>query len=162
MKTFKFLGTHVSNDLTWNTNCTAILKKARQRLYFLRQLKTYHVNTSVLTQFYRAIIESVLSYSITTWFDRATQSDLQKLSSVIRQAEKIIGERLPTLEDIYLQRLTKKTGQIMKDCFHLAYKYFEFLPSGRRLRHFKGSPRFLNSTYPQAVKFYNNLRKSRL
>ena len=37
-----------------------------------------------------AIIESILTSSITVWFGRVKQSDFKKLSSVIRSAEKII------------------------------------------------------------------------
>ena len=35
----KFLGMHITEDLTWSTNTTSLHKKARQRLYFLRRLK---------------------------------------------------------------------------------------------------------------------------
>ncbi|KAM3873716.1 tripartite motif-containing protein 16-like [Diretmus argenteus] len=41
--TFHFLGVHIQEDLSWRTNTTAIIKKAQQRLYFLRALKTYHL-----------------------------------------------------------------------------------------------------------------------
>ena len=159
---FKFLGTHVSSDLSWNTNCCAILKKAKQRLYFLRQLKSYHVNSKILIHFYRAIIQSIISSSILVWFDRAAQHDINKLSSVIRHSERIIGLPLPSLEEIYINRLTNKTKIILNDLYHPARKYFEFLKSGRRLRHFKGNRRFLNSTYPQAIKHFNGARKNRM
>ncbi|KAI4872717.1 hypothetical protein NFI96_007016, partial [Prochilodus magdalenae] len=32
---FKFLGTHISSDLTWSLNSSVLVKKAQQRLYFL-------------------------------------------------------------------------------------------------------------------------------
>lgn len=35
----KFLGVHISADLSWNLNTTTIMKKAQQRLHFLRKLK---------------------------------------------------------------------------------------------------------------------------
>ena len=38
---FKFLGTFVTSDLTWSINCSEILKRAKQRMYFLRHLKTF-------------------------------------------------------------------------------------------------------------------------
>ena len=55
---FKFLGLTVSNTLRWNENTKLSTKKAQQRMYFLRQLKTFGVNRDILTQFYRAVIES--------------------------------------------------------------------------------------------------------
>ena len=42
-----------------------IAKKAQQHMFFLRQLKKFRVNKTILTQFYRAVIESVLTFSIT-------------------------------------------------------------------------------------------------
>ena len=62
---FKFLGTFVNNTLTWNTQCHAILMKAKQRFYFLRKLKHFGVISTILTTFYRAIVESVLTQAIT-------------------------------------------------------------------------------------------------
>ena len=37
--TFKFLGTIISRDLKWETNINSILKKAQQRMYFLRLMR---------------------------------------------------------------------------------------------------------------------------
>ena len=160
ISSFKFLGTYISDDLNWNINLNQILKKAKQRLYFLRQLNSYHVNNTILLHFYRAIIQSILTSSILVWFDRATQHDLNKLSSVIKQSERIIGLPLPSLEDIFLERLGRKIQLIFSDSSHPASKYFTFLRSGRRLQQFKGNQRFLKSTYPQAVKYFNGMRNT--
>ena len=149
------MSTHISNDLSWSVNSAEILKKANQRLYFLRKLKAYGVNQCILVNFYRAIIESVLTSSITVWYGRVSKSEVNKLSSVIRSAEKVIGTKLPSLDSIYLERTTKKTEKIMKDPTHPASSYFNFLPSNRRLRTFKGNKRFTDSFYPTAVKLFN-------
>ena len=160
ISSFKFLGTYISNDLSWNINCDEILKKAKQRLYFLRQLNFYNVNNTILLHFYKAIIQSILTSSILVWFDRATQHDLSKLSAIIKQSERIIGLPLPSLEEIFLERLSRKTKLIFNDDSHPASKYFTFLRSGRRLKQFKGNQRFLKSTYPQAVKYFNGSRNT--
>ena len=130
-------------------------------MYFLRLLNSCNVNSTILLNFYRSIIESILTSSITVWFHRATQYDLLKFISLIKQAQKIIKIDLPTLENLYVQRLTRKTDLILKDNSRSAHDYFTFLPSGRRMRLFKGNSRFLNSTYPQAVKIFNGARIDR-
>ncbi len=56
----KFLGVHISEDLTWTTNTKSISKKAQQRLHFLRRLKRASLPPPILTTFYRGTIESVL------------------------------------------------------------------------------------------------------
>ena len=53
VKSFKFLGTTISSDLKWDENFSSAIKKAHQRLFFLRQLKKFKVSLSILTQFYR-------------------------------------------------------------------------------------------------------------
>ncbi len=48
----------------------------------------------------------------------ATKSDLRRLRRVVRTAERIIGTTLPTLQDLYLSRLSKRAGKITLDPSH--------------------------------------------
>ncbi len=73
VETFRFLGTTISQDLKWDNHIDSIVKKAQQRLYFLRQLRKFNLPQELLKQFYSAIIESVLCTSITVWFSSATK-----------------------------------------------------------------------------------------
>ena len=43
VSTFKLLGVHLSEDLTWEVHCDYIVKKAKRRLYALRQLDCSHL-----------------------------------------------------------------------------------------------------------------------
>ncbi|CAF90611.1 unnamed protein product, partial [Tetraodon nigroviridis] len=52
----KFLGVHISEDLSWTTNTASLAKKAQQRFYFLRKLKWASAPGT---------IESILSICIT-------------------------------------------------------------------------------------------------
>ena len=38
---FKFLGCHISKDLKWSIQIQENLKKAQQRMYFLRRVKSF-------------------------------------------------------------------------------------------------------------------------
>ncbi len=60
VESFRFLGTIISQDLKWDNHIESIVKKAQQRLYFLRQLRKFNLPQELLKQFYSAIIESVL------------------------------------------------------------------------------------------------------
>uniref|UniRef100_A0A3B5KV46 Uncharacterized protein n=1 Tax=Xiphophorus couchianus TaxID=32473 RepID=A0A3B5KV46_9TELE len=55
---FKFLGTNISEDLTWNSNSTSVLKKGQQRLYLLRILRKNNLRTEFLVSFYRCSVEN--------------------------------------------------------------------------------------------------------
>ena len=156
MTFFKFLGSIVNNTLTWNNHCESLISKARQRLYFLRKLKSFGVNNYILLTFYTAIIEKIVSQSITVWYTRASHHELTKLNSIIRTSEKIVGLKLTSLQIIFENKMEKNISNIIKDKYHPANKYFEFLPSGRRLRACYGNKRFVNSYIPSAIKYFNS------
>ena len=61
VQSFKFLGVHISADLSWSVNTSALVKKAQQRLHFLRVLRREHLNTQLLVTFYRSTIKSLLT-----------------------------------------------------------------------------------------------------
>ncbi len=129
VESFRFLGTTISQDLKWDNHIESIVNKAQQSLYFLRQLRKFNLPQELLKQFYSAIIESVLYTSITVWFSSATKSDLRRLWRVVRTAERIIGTTLPTPQELYSSRVSKKTGKITLDQSYPAHSPFELLPS---------------------------------
>ncbi len=98
---FRFLGTTISQDLNWDTHIDSIVKKAQQRLYFLRQLRKFNLPLELLKQFYSTVIESALCTSITVWFSSATKSDFRRLRSIVQTAERIIGTTFATLQELY-------------------------------------------------------------
>jgi hypothetical protein len=157
VESFKFLGVHISNTIGWDVNITSACKKAQQRLYFLRQLKKFKISPAVMTQFYRSIIESVLTFSITVWYGTASARDKKKLKRVVKIASKIIGCKLPSLDSIYNLRTRRKARSIIFDNTHPANHMFQRLPSGRRYRCLKSkSNRLMNSFYPSAIRTINS------
>ena len=124
-------------------------------MYFLRTLKLSKINCIVLHNFYKATIESVLTHAIVVWGGGISKENERKLNSVITNAAKLIGHELPFINDIYRARLLEKAKKIVKDQSHPGNKLFELLPSGRRYRSYKGSLRFLCSTFPDAVRTMN-------
>ncbi len=46
VSSFKYLGVNISEDLTWTTHIQTQVKKARQRLYHLRQLRKFRLTLS--------------------------------------------------------------------------------------------------------------------
>ncbi|KAL0151483.1 hypothetical protein M9458_053269 [Cirrhinus mrigala] len=144
-------------DLKWVTHIDSIVKKAQQRLYFLRQLKKFNLPQELLRQFYSAVIESVLCTSITVWFGSATKSDIRRLQRTVRTAERIIGAPLPTLQELYTSRVRKRAQKITLDPSHPSHPLFELLPSGRRYRAPNiRTTRRMNSFFPQAIHLMNS------
>ncbi|XP_057183432.1 secretory carrier-associated membrane protein 2 isoform X1 [Triplophysa rosa] len=157
VESFRFLGScTISQDLKWESHIDSIVKKAQQRLYFLRQLRKFNLPQELLTQFYSVVIESVLCTSITVWYGSATKSDLRRLQRTVRSAEKIIGAPLPTLQDLYDSRVKNRARKIIIDSTHPAHKLFDLLPSGRRFTAPNTrTSRHRSSFFPQAISLLN-------
>ena len=114
---------HIQEDLSWRTNTTAIIKKAQQRLYFLRVLRNYHLREELLVAFYRISVESIISYCICVWFSGCTAAERKALQRVINSAQKIISCPLPSLEELYNTRCLKKATKIAGDPSHPGNKH---------------------------------------
>ncbi len=141
----------------WDTHIDSIVKKDQQRLFFLRQLKKFNLPQAHMTQFYSAVIESVLCSSITVWFGSASKSDIRRLQRTVRTAERIIGVHLPCLQDLYYSRVKKRAGNIITDPSHPGHNLFALLPSGRRYRSLcTRTSRHKSSFPPHAISSLNN------
>ncbi len=150
---FRYLGVHITADLTWSVHISHQVGKAHQRLYFLRKLKQSQLPQNLLVRFNRATLESLLSYCCTVWFASCTAEDRKTLQRVVRTAERVIGTTLPPLSEIYAGRLHRKASSISKDPTHPGHQLFTTLPSGRRYRALGArTNRLLHSFYPQVVK----------
>ncbi len=140
----KFLGVHITEDLTWTTNTMSLSKKAQQRLHFLRRLKRASLPPPIFT------IESALTSCITVWYGNCSAADRKTLQQTVNTAAKIIGAPLPSILDIFLARCSSKTNSIVKDPTHPSHSLFQLLPSGRRYRSIRArSARLLNSFFPR-------------
>ncbi|KAI5614112.1 gastrula zinc finger protein XlCGF28.1-like [Silurus asotus] len=156
VKSIKFLGVHLADNLTWSLNTSSITKKAQQHLYFLKRLRKTHLPPPILSMFYRGTIESILSICITAWFGNCTILDRKSLQRIVRTAEMIIGISLPSIMDIYTTRCIHKAHSIVDDHTHPSHTLFTLLPSRKRFRSIRAATtRLCNSYYPQAIRLLN-------
>ncbi|KAK3507134.1 hypothetical protein QTP70_008532 [Hemibagrus guttatus] len=156
VKSTKFLGVYLVEDLTWSLNTSSITKKAQQRLYFLQRLRKVHLPPPILATFYRGTIESVLGSCITAWFGNYTLLDCKTLQQIVRTAGKIIGVSLSSITDIYSTHCICKANSIVDDHTHPSHTLFSLLPSGKRCRSIRThTTRLLNSFFLQAIRCLN-------
>ncbi len=113
---------------TWSGTLTSTpsWKRPSRDCTFLRQLKKFNLPQAHMTQFYSAVIESVLCSSITVWFGSASKSDIRRLQRTVRTAERIIGVHLPSLQDLYYSRVKKRAGNIITDPSHPGHDLLRF------------------------------------
>ena len=158
VQSFKFLGVHISADLSWSVNTSALVKKAQQRLHLLRVLRREHLNAQLLMTFYRSTIESLLTYAVSVWHSSCTEADRKRLQRVASVAQKIIGCPLPSLSTIYGSSCLSRARGILKDTTHPGYHLFNLLPSGRRFRSiYARTNRLRDSFFPKAVTILNSV-----
>ena len=65
----KFLGIHITKDLTWALYTSHLVKKAQPRPFFLRKL---NFPPKLFVNFYRSTIETILYQSATVWYTSCT------------------------------------------------------------------------------------------
>ena len=65
VESFKFLGVHITNKLSWSKHTKTVVKRAQQKLFPLRRLKRFGMGPQILKRFYSGTIESILTGCIT-------------------------------------------------------------------------------------------------
>jgi len=101
------LGLHITKDLTWSLNTSHLVKKAQQRLFFLRRQKQAGLPSELLVNLCRSVIESILCQCFTVWYSSCTADNRRDLARVVRTAQRIVGVTLPGLDTVYAGRLQK-------------------------------------------------------
>ena len=72
VKTFKYLGTVLDSNLSFTTHVDTVCKKANQRMYLIRKLKTFDVDKKMLEMIYRSLVETILTFNIVTFYGHLT------------------------------------------------------------------------------------------
>ena len=75
VESFKFLGIHITNKLTWSKHTKTVVKRGRPNLFPLRRLKRFGMGPQILKIFYSCTIESILTGCITTWYGNCSASN---------------------------------------------------------------------------------------
>ncbi|KAK6305728.1 hypothetical protein J4Q44_G00245080 [Coregonus suidteri] len=92
VESFKFLGVHITNELSWSKHTKTVVKRARQSLFPLRRLKRFGMGPQIL-KFYSCTIESILTGCITAWYGNCLASDRKALQRVVRTGPSILPSR---------------------------------------------------------------------
>jgi hypothetical protein len=60
VESFKFLGVHITNNLTWSKHTKTVVKRARQNLFPIMRLKRFGMGSQILKRFYSCTMERVV------------------------------------------------------------------------------------------------------
>ena len=85
--------------------------------------------------FYRAAIESMIRYGITTWYGNLSVDLKNQLLSLTNRAAKIIGMPPPSsIQGIFDETARRQGLKISGDQNHVLHSEFQLMPHGRRFR----------------------------
>ena len=84
----KYLGVHLTNDLTWHKHVDATVAKASKTLCFLRR-NLSECTTHVKSAVYTSLVRLTFEYSSAVW-DPSSTEDINKLEKVQRQAARFV------------------------------------------------------------------------
>ena len=101
VESFKFLGVHITNKITWSKHTKTVVKRTRQSL---RKQKIFGMGPEIVKRFFSCTIESILTGCITAWYGTCSASDRKALQKLVRMAQYITGAKLPATQDLYIRR----------------------------------------------------------
>ena len=132
-------------------------KKGSQRLYCLRKLSSFHIDRKMITVFYSYFIESVISFSLVSWFSNLPLKNKNSLNQIVRWDSRLIGEPQLNLESLHTRQLQRLVGSILEDGSHPLHGEFQLLSSGRRYKiPVWKTKRYRGSFVPSAIKTLNS------
>ena len=155
---YKYLGSIIDSKLNWSPNDLALLKKSNQRLYFMKRLKSFNVCPKLLQLFYRATVESVVTFNSLCHFGSLKEQDEARLSKVTKTAGRLIDRPVTDLQAHFKVKAIRRMGAIQRDPTHPLGKELQAQTSARsgRLISFQAkTSRFHQSFLPAAVRLFN-------
>jgi len=153
---YKYLGTIIDDKFNFNLNVANVYKKALSRMYFVRQLRKLNIEDKILDLFYSAIVQSVMSFSIVCWFGNSNIQSKDKLNRIINNCAKLGVKNVVPLSDIYNKCTIQRSKTIFNDNTHPLNSFYEYLPSGRRLRALScRTARYAKSFVPSSIILIN-------
>lgn len=88
VESYKCLGTFTDKKLNFDLNTAAMRKEAKQRLHFLRRLNVFDVDRKLMMLFYRSFIESILTFSLGSWYGNLNVKNKKRLNNIVKVGPK--------------------------------------------------------------------------
>ena len=123
VKTYKYLGRIIDEKLNGSANIEKVYKKANQRMYFVRKLKKCSIDKSIMSMFYKSVVESILNFCLLNWYGSSSSEARSKVKRIVTSARKL-GCTAPSLDKLYHNIMEKKCNHILSDPSHILSSNF--------------------------------------
>ena len=119
VQTYKYLGVTIDDKLDWQIHSSTVCKKINKRMFFLRKLRSFKIDTILLSLFYRSTMQSILSFCIAAWGGNIRDKDKCTMNRIVKKACKICSNiNFPYFDELFLASTTSKIHAISKDVYH--------------------------------------------
>lgn len=158
---YKYLGVTLQNDLKWDKHISGQVKKANKRMYFVRSLKSVHIDSTIICMFYNSVVSSVLSYAITSWFKGCTDKQIKDVNKFKKRVVKMTSpESHHLIEDIHTRfenQCLSLLEKILSNTSHPLNMYYRSLPRCNKLSMvYCRTNRSQDTFVPSSIKLYNS------
>ncbi len=157
------MGNNTSSPLILNTGAPqgCVLSPLLYSLYTHDSTATHSSNVIVKFADDTTVISLISDNDETAYREEVSTNHLSHnidaLQRVVWTARHIVGGELPSLQDIYTRRCTRKSRRITKDSSHPSHRLLSLLPSGRHLRSIWSHTTWLRDNFfPQAIRLMNS------
>ena len=122
----KLLGIQINSMLRWNSNTSAIYKKAMARMWLLRRMKLLNLEQHVILDYYMKEIRPLAEQGVIVWNSGLTKCQVRDLEKIQKVAFTIIlGKKYSNYEEVCkyfgLMKLSSRRYQL---CANFAVKLF--------------------------------------
>ena len=80
------------SKLNWKENINSVQKKVNTRMYCLRKLRSFGVNSGMLVTFYNAVICSIIVYGSVCWGGNISKFNRGSLEKIVKKKQVILWE----------------------------------------------------------------------
>ena len=90
VENYEYLGIHVNNRLDWSIHASKVISKINQRMFFVRKLNHFHVDKTLISLFYQAVVQSLISFCICVWGGMQIIKIFQKCVLLLSKLAKLL------------------------------------------------------------------------
>jgi len=87
---YKYLRSIIDSKLSWTSNTERICNKARQRLYFVRKLKKFDINSCLIRKFYECTVSSVSEFGMVAWYASLRKTLVKRIAKIDKIADTVV------------------------------------------------------------------------
>ena len=151
---YKYLGIIFDKFLEWHAQAAKVLKSMNQRMYFMRKLHSYHLDTTILSLFFTSCVKSIMCFCMTAWGGNNRENEKRRVNRCLKSASKMLRcDTYESFDDVFENLCKKKLDNILKENTHPLYpKIKRSVRSGRILHLSARTQRYFNSFLPTAIR----------